>query len=333
MNKEKTIKNKKNHHHMSYNKNKTRRRHGGRTSHKLKQMNCNPIVKGKTIVKGSCFTQETIQKLKLSYNKHHPRNKILDTKPVAIWLELKKRFSTCSKEDCWLHVIQDKAERAKLDHYLFAPDHPAEWNRTPDAWLSNFDIMKVLRQYEETYPNFRIIGPTPIDFDSRSPTGNCVWQELCDFDLEKFMAKGKTKLSVVFNLSASDEPGSHWVSLFIDLEDKFIFFFDSAALPNKKEDIEFIPHEIEALVKKIMGQYVAKMGTELTYYDNRGVDHQHGNTECGMYSLYFIITMLTGESKGRKIADYKKKIEMFKSKNNKIPDVYVSKYRKIYFNS
>ena len=254
---------------MSYSKNKTHRRRGGHSggrisSHKMKQMNCNPIVKGKTIIKGSCFTSDTIHRLKVSYNKHHRENMIRETNPVAIWNILREKMSKCTKEDCWLNVIKDKAEREKLDHYLFAPDHPTEWKRDPDAWLSNFDIVKVLQQYEETYPNFRIIGPTPIDFDSKSPTGNCVWQELCDLSLENFMKKGKTKLSVVFNLSKSTEPGSHWVSLFVDLEDKFIFFFDSAAFPDAKEDIDFVPAEIEALVEKIKSQYAEKTGAEET---------------------------------------------------------------------
>ena len=33
------------------------------------------------------------------------------------------------------------------------------------------------------------------------------------------------------------------------------------------------------------------LGLELTYVDNK-VAHQHGNTECGMYSLYMIISLL-----------------------------------------
>jgi hypothetical protein len=291
----------------------------------IKQMNCNPIVKGKTIIKGSCFTNETIQKLKESYNKHHAENKITESNPVAIWKELQKRMSKCSKEDCWLNAITDAKEKQKLDNYLFAPDHPAEWKKDPNAWLSNYDIMNVLRQYEETYPNFRIIGPTPIDFDSKSPTGNCVWQELCDISLGHFMKKGKTKLSVVFNLSASDEPGSHWVSLFVDLEDKFIFFFDSAG--------DSIPKEINDLVEKVQNQYFEKMGTKLEYYDNKGINHQEGNTECGMYSLYFIITMLTGEVGNKQFSNYHEKIRFFKNKRRRITDKYVSYFRKIYFNS
>jgi len=78
-----------------------------------KKMNCNPIVKGKTIIQGSCFTKETILKLKNSYNEHHPNNKIIDTNPVKIWEKIKERLSHCTKEDCWLNIIKNKREKNK----------------------------------------------------------------------------------------------------------------------------------------------------------------------------------------------------------------------------
>jgi hypothetical protein len=56
-----------------------------------------------------------------------------------------------------------------------------------------------------------------------------------------------------------------------------------------------------------------------------------GESECGMYALYFIITMLTGETEKLKFVNAEDKIKFFK--NKRIPDQYVNKYRKIYFNS
>ena len=47
--------------------------------------------------------------------------------------------------------------------------------------------------------------------------------------------------------------------------------------------------------------------------------HQFSNSECGMYCLYFIIRMLKGDS-----------FSKFTSK--KIPDKFMMKLRKIYFN-
>ena len=288
-----------------------------------KTMKCSPIVKGQTPINDSCFTIPVLNKLKNSYNKHHPIDKITVNEPTEIWVQLKSRFSKCHKEDCWLNVIEDPNEREKLDDYLFAPDSPDEWKKDPNAWLSNYDIFEVLHQYEIKYKTFRIIGPTPIDFDSKPNDSKCVWQDLCDFSLDKFIESGKRKLGVVFNLSKSKDPGSHWVSLYVDLDDKFIFFFDSAG--------DKIPIEISRLVDRIQEQAIKLLRCKMDYYDNNGVEHQMGNTECGMYSLYFIITMLTGETEGKGLSNCKDKIKFFMKK--RIPDQYVSKYRKIYFNS
>jgi hypothetical protein len=287
-------------------------------------MNCNPVVKGKTAVGDSCFTPDVLAKLKTSYNKHHPETPIRGSRPQKVWIELKDRMSKCSKEDCWLNVIDDPAERKKIDEYVFAPDHPDEWKRDPNAWLSNFDIVNVLKQYERKYANFKIIGPTPIDFDSRGVDDKtCVWQELCTFSVKHMVDAGKTKIGVVFNLSKSTEDGTHWVSLFIDLDEHFIFFFDSTGAS--------IPAEIEVLVNRVRKQAVDAGLPELEYLDNRGIEHQKSNTECGMYSLFFVITLLTGEMEGgRKLSTRTKKINFFRK--TIVSDKFVGQYRKKYFN-
>ena len=59
----------------------------------------------------------------------------------------------------------------------------------------------------------------------------------------------------------------------------------------------------------------------MKYYTNYPKQHQQGNTECGMYSLYFIITMLH---------DTQHKINLFK--NTTISDTFVASLRDKYFN-
>lgn len=305
-------------------RNTSKRRSGGKN--KTSKMNCSPLVKGKTTVENSCFTDDVLIRMKKSYNKHHPASDaIRATTPQRIWVQLKDRMTRCSKEDCWLDVIEDKAERKKLDKYLFSPDHPKEWNSDPDAWLSNFDIRDVIQQYEAKYPDFLFIGPTPIDFDTRPVDmgGECVWKELCDFSLAKSIQEGKRKIAVVFNLGKHDENGTHWVSMYIDVDNSYIFYFDSAG--------DTIPTEIRALRDRIVEQG-AKLETPVTflYYENSPLEHQKGNTECGMYSLYFIITMLTHETSGGRQLNTKDKIRYFTKV--RIPDSHVFKHRKRYFN-
>jgi hypothetical protein len=295
---------------------------GGKT---IKRMNCSPTVDNNTPVKGSCFTADVLIVLKESYNKHHETNKIQSNDPTEIWNELKQRLSSCEKEDCWLEEIKDKSIRDKIDQFIFAPDHPEEWKKKPDEWLSNIDIMDVLKQYMVKYPDFYAPSPSPIDFDSKPNDifGQCVSNELCAFDLEKHIKSGKTKFGIVFNLSPHTSGGSHWVSVFIDINDKFIFYMDSAG--NK------IPKQIEKLVERIKKQALEmKSPVQLEYYENYPLEHQMGNTECGMFSLFFIITMITDKADGKTFTNYLDKIKFFKKK--RIPDKYVFRFRKIYFN-
>ena len=64
------------------------------------------------------------------------------------------------------------------------------------------------------------------------------------------------------------------------------------------------------------------METPITFIfdQNYPVEHQYGTTECGIYSLYFIVHML----EDRMTSQY--------LKTHIITDKYVNKFRKIYFN-
>lgn len=303
-------------------KKQQRRKH----TRKFKRMNCNPGTSGKTSVADSCLTNDVLIQLKASFNESHPNKQIVATNPKSIWTELKKKLKTCDKEDCWLDTIADPLVRRKLDKQSFAPDHPLSWNKDPDEWLSNFDIADVLKQYEETYSNFVFLGPTPIDFDTRLPEngGDCVWEELCKFQVKNYLESGKTKIGIVFNLDHHNQGGSHWVSMFVDLEDQYMFYMDSAG--------DTIPPEIDALAKRIIAQGLdLETPMHIHFHENCPMEHQYGNNECGMYSLYFIVTMLTNKTEKKIFKNYMEKIAFFK--NKRIPDKYMHHYRKKYFNS
>ena len=303
---------------------------------KLKIMNCSPVMKNKRATTNTCYNTDVLLKIRDEYNNNHPNNQhIVGDDPTYVWNELKNRLN-CSSEDCWLKELKDENLRNKIDKYVFSPDSPPEWKSNPNEWLSNFDILDVLSQYEDEYPHFNFIGPTTIDFDTRLPKRNnmCVEKELCSIHLQNELRDKKTKIGIIFNLDEHDEKGSHWVSMFIDLEEKFIFYFDSAG--------DLIPPEIRILKDRLIRQ--AKKLTpplKLMYKHNYNVEHQLENTECGVYSLFFIITMLTGDCKcgdldkhnnikDRNNMSLKDKMALFQK--GRIPDSYIERYRKIYFN-
>jgi hypothetical protein len=278
----------------------------------LKKMNCNPAVVGKSINKGSCYTRKVINRIKKSFNKNNKSNKIKSTNNQTIYNELSTKMKNCDDESCWLNDIEEKEQKI-LRSKSFSPNKPDDWIKNPVEWLSNFDILNVLKQYEEKYQNFKFIGPSPIDFNS-TPYGNnqCVWDELCNFKLKYYNDLNFDSIGVVFNLDKHNESGSHWVSLFISIKYNLIYYFDSAA--------NDIPREINEFVDLIIKQSLGKF----KFLTNVPHQHQYENTECGMYSLFFIITMLDESM------TMKKKINLFSKR--RLNDKYIQLFRKKYFN-
>jgi hypothetical protein len=303
---------------------KTRKHHGG------KPLNCSPYVSDKKISSHTCYTVELLDIIRKEYNKSHkPSEYIPWSNPASIWKTLNARLVNCAKEDCWLKVIKDAELRNNIENIVFAPKQPPEWKKDKNAWLTDLDIRNVMTQYEKTYPEFKFIGPSPIDFDAKIKEASetvCVWEELCKIDVGKLYSMGIRKIGMVFNLDTHDMPGSHWVSVFADLKPEdgynpFVFYFDSVG--------NNVPREINQLMNTIITQG-KKNGIKIKKVVNHH-GHQKSNTECGMYSLFFNITMLTGDSGFEQNMAAKEKIDLFTKEN--VPDKYVEFYRNKYFNA
>ena len=299
-----------------------------KSNKRTKKMRCSPIVAGKSVSKESCYTDDTLLQIRDAYERTHPDQPRIKGSPVQILKELKDRMKAkCETEDCWLELLP-KTQREYVDKYVFAPDQPKEWKSNPDEWLSNYDIIKVLKQYEIAYPNFRFLGPSPIDFDkhikkSTNSSPTCVEETLCQFSLSKCMEDKKEKIGISFNLDDHEGPGTHWVSLYIDIPNKTMFYFDSALFDT--------PPEITEFVRRIMKQSdEAGLGIQ---FDKNAIQHQMSNSECGMYSLFFIITMLTQRwgGNGKRRYTIAQLVRLFK--DHRLKDSVVSNFRHKYFNS
>jgi hypothetical protein len=314
-----------------------------RDLNKFKTANCHPSIKKnkKNILNHSCLTPQALELLKKTFNNHNTDKKIETNDPNQIWNHLYNEIPECDQETCWLNYIQDKPLQNKLKSELFTPFQPAEWKKNKNAWLSNYDIKAVLKQYTDTYkPDFIALGPTPIDFDSKKSDGQCVWDEICNLSLSREYNKGVRKIGIVYNLDTSEGLGTHWVSMFIDLspstslenrlkkeeEDPFIFYFNSTS--------EDMPIQIHDLIERLQIQWTEFKGKPLQIYKNTNVKHQRSNTECGMYSLFFVITCLTRKTDliPDKILSTSDLVELFASKD-RIDDKYIEKFREIYFNT
>ena len=262
----------------------------------------------------TCYSNESLFKLKSLWNARHPDVLITSNEPREIWESLKQRLkNVCNKESCWLkqNFASSGLDKEML-MYTFAPKSPDDWKKNPNEWLNSIDIENVMKQYEKEFPYFDFIGAAPIDFDSPKMYGECVWEELCHFDLRVSIRNGKNKIGFVFNTDPHYLSGSHWISMFVSLKqnNRYIFFFDSTGTPP--------PKEVKRLINKIKQQGKA-LGINFRYIENKK-HHQKKPTECGMYALFMIINLLRETMKPEDFI-----VDVF-------PDEQMEKFRKLYFN-
>jgi len=251
----------------------------------------------------TCFTLEQLIEMCSAYNRYLIKNKLspqinhsgpnnlnnpndlIKIKPDKKYLliELKKRFDRvchgdeiCITKQSFMNEIVNEM-REEFDHYTFrskGPDNPIEW-------LSTADINSVLMQYERIYPDFKFLGAVPLD---------CVRLPFCSLyqiDFKQYLDHGIKQLGIILNLDKFGQPGSHWVSLYINLGSGEIYFCDS----NGKPPPDFIKQTINQFQKF----YQSKTGKQVIYKYNK-IAYQEDQSECGIYSCNFIIRKLSGET-------------------------------------
>jgi len=266
---------------------------------------------------GSCFDIETLVAMANAYNSEKPKNpiKMFDNyemmNPKKYKRHLVKEFNMRHKDIPqreWItlpfmkNVPEDDKE--KISRRTFRPKGP----EGRFEWLNTLHIDNVMKQYEEKYKEFAFLGTVPIDFDDFDRYG------IKNIDYLDLIKKGKTKYGVIFNLDKHDMKGSHWVSLFADVEKGAVYFFDSMAFKPEPE--------IRKLIRRIARVSESEMNvdSENLIMNYNKTQHQFENSECGVYSINFILRMLRGDS-------FEEICE------SKIPDKKINKCRNVYFNN
>lgn len=287
-----------------------------RKTQKFKKLRCSPH-QNKNIdneVKDfTCYSRENLEVFKNVWNANN-NDKITTNDSKEIWEFFRNKLNKkCYDELCWLkNTPLNKVNNSELlIKEIFKPFSPESWSSKPNTWLSSVDIIKIMQQYEKAYKHFKFIGPSPIDFDSKEVFSTCVWEQLCNFNLKEHIKNKITKIGIIFNTDPHDRPGKHWIAMFVDLDKKFLFYFDSNGTK--------MPKQISTLINRIVGQ-AHEENIQLTVDNNEGFTHQYGDGQCGMYTLYFIIELLKEH----------KNYNFFKTK--RIKDKTMRKYRKKYYN-
>lgn len=273
-------------------------------NYKPTRKNCNPTIKGNTITENSCITPPMLMNTPFEGNK-----------------SIHDVINECKDDKCIISKVSDKNKQHAIEQSAFVPKQPNDWKLNINEWLSDADIEKVIKQYQEAHGEFEFYGPSYIDFDT-IVDGRCVEEPLCKFSLQDCVARGKTKIGFSFNLDDHTKGGSHWVSMFVDVKERYIFYFDSAG--------DDIPNEIQILIRRIK-QQAKDMRMRFRVYSNSPFEHQYGTTECGMYSLFFLITMLTNKYEDTEFKNTKHKVNFFM--RYRISDKFVENKRFEYFRS
>jgi hypothetical protein len=196
---------------------------------------------------------------------------VADKSKAELWKSIHMRLRTiCKAEYCWIELpfiqnIPDPILQTKLKQFTFKP----KMTKGRYSWLSTGDINNVMRQYEKFDNTFFFFGALPSDFYKYA-------------SIDTNLLYKYSLLAVVFNLDEHHQKGSHWVSLVIDNNIHSIEYFDSVGDPPNENIKLFI-----SLIRPYLSGYTVRINT---------VKHQYKNSECGIYSLFYIIQRLLGYS-------------------------------------
>lgn len=228
----------------------------------LKKGKCAPHLQNKN--SKTCFSKESLVKISDELNLPTNGNK------NKLWNNIREHFSNkCNEESCWINHL--KTNDTEIKYNTFRPQKPEEWKKNKYTWLNTYDILFVMKQFEKYYTDFHFFGPVPLDCPI---SFNC---ELTKLNLDDIHKKQKiNKLGIIYNHDKHYESGSHWTGIYINIPDKTIDYYDSYGTKPPKLIYEFM--------KKIGNNEY-----KLIYNDKR---HQYGGSECGMYSMYFILQRL-----------------------------------------
>ena len=283
----------------------------------------------KKYVNGSCFDIKDLKLIAKSYNERkNVKNKInLDLEKEELVNQIEKKLkNVCDDQTCWLRQdFVKKINSEEIHKNTFRPIGP----KGKYEWLSTTNINDVVEQYMKLHKDFIFLGAVPIDFDELPILG------LSDLNFKELQKGGKDKIGIVFNLDEHYKSGSHWVALYADLNKNQVYFFDSYGKKPEKRIRKLVSRivkylydkeyhkdlEIKNVINDLKGGNINKETfTELKRFDinYNKVRHQFKNSECGVYSINFILRLLDGQT--------------FKQVSlNKTYDDKMNTYRKIYF--
>lgn len=244
----------------------------------------------------TCFTSKQLIEMTGAYNRHITKKNIggdekgekaynyIKIKSDVKYLlkELLKRFEDICGNDEYCLTKQEfmnevvKEMRDEIKNETFRTKGPED----STDWLSNSDIEAMMKPYEKIFKEYEFLGAIPLNCDEIS---KCV---LYNFNFNKALKNGKTKFGAIFNHDRYGQPGSHWVSLYMDYDKGIANFYDSAGAP-PIENIHNLINQFKEFCKK--------HNKKCEYRENKK-RYQLDKSECGVYSCNAQVRELNNES-------------------------------------
>jgi hypothetical protein len=201
-------------------------------------------------------------------------------------LERLKEKYDCKTEVCVLSHPEIKytiGDISDIIEQYFKPAGP----RDTTEWLSNNHIDEVLHQIQKKYNKKQFLHITfqMIDFERTK-------SELATLDWPKKYLEGFRSFGTVLNTDHSAGRGKHWFALhgsFDDADDEFtIEYFNSSG--------ELPMNEVSLWMKRVKHEWQPAFDKPIKDVVVTRIVNQEDDWNCGPYSLYYIISRISGVS-------------------------------------
>jgi len=237
------------------------------------------------------FDAREIENLRKVYNQEFASTPIEKGDMRTVWKTIKDRMHS---------ICRDRAAECVVTSLIKKPDAPKSWASNDEEWLTSIDIDKLENEFARVISSYYYVGSVPINFDKQSTTGACLVDSLCSLKIKSLYDKGYTKIGIIFNTDKDTGRGQHWIAGFCDIRPelkypRFTYFDSYASRPEP---------EIQRLMARWKEQWDStKIHSKPMVITYNTVKHQHENSECGMYSLYFHLCCLLGVPMKKRIPD------------------------------
>lgn len=235
-------------------------------------------------------------------------------------IEEAKKITKCEAEACIIKKdkIKNKLSKINIDiSKLFDKHYKPDGPRNNTTLISNIEIGKLFEKWEKLYPGFGWVEFTMLDYEKAK-------DDFSKITIDLLRKRNNNCFGTIINTDVyiGGSGGIHWMALFIDMRNDIwtVEFFNSTGDTSGK--IKSLQKYIQTDIwqKNIISQMLKYKSPNKIYLAKILHKHQKKNSECGVYSLFYIWSRLNN-------------VNFLDFALYDIPDDDMTKFRKFLFRS